>query len=321
MSSHVVRVLVNGGAKPVSSAEERRNLATAIVEVMPDAKVWFTSERETLDQLIKRAIADGATTLVAGGGDGTINAVASVVVGTNRTLGVLPLGTLNHFAKDLGIPSDIAEAVALLGRGTVRTVDAAGVNERIFLNNSGLGLYPDIVHQREIRQQHGSSKWPAAVSSAVRALLRFRVFGIRIVVDGTPMQRRTAAVLVGNNPYTTEGGIEPRRDTLNAGTLSLYVPHSHHRAPLLWFAARALASRDGALRGFDVLLAKEFRIETHHARMRVSLDGEVMSMETPLEFRSLPGALRVIAPPAISPEPAVVASTAAASPAVAQDQQ
>jgi diacylglycerol kinase family enzyme len=153
----MMRVIVNCNARAMQDEAARAALVESVERAVPEAVVWFTDDETKVDDLIQRAIEEGATTLVGGGGDGTINAVASAVVGTDMTLGVLPLGTLNHFAKDLTLPSDIDAAVSLLRDGVVCTVDVGEVNGRIFLNNSGLGLYPDIVHQREIRQKHGAS--------------------------------------------------------------------------------------------------------------------------------------------------------------------
>jgi diacylglycerol kinase family enzyme len=108
------------------------------------------------------AVREGANPVVAAGGDGTLNAVTSVLVDGDRTLGVLPIGTLNHLAKDLRIPLDLDGAVQTLLEGVVANVDVAEVNGQIFLNNSGLGLYPKIVRHREkLQDQLGHGKWPA----------------------------------------------------------------------------------------------------------------------------------------------------------------
>src|SRR5205085_4914339 len=110
--------------------------------------------------ITRRAIADGVETIVAAGGDGTINAVAAEVADSGRTLGVLPLGTLNHFAKDLGIPLDLERAVQVITRGRVAPVDVAEVNGRVFVNNSSLGIYPHIVSMRRHQQERlARGKW------------------------------------------------------------------------------------------------------------------------------------------------------------------
>src|SRR4051794_37510526 len=123
-----------------------------------------------LTALARQAVADGAALVVAGGGDGTINAVASALVGTEARLGVLPLGTLNHFAKDLGIPLALEEAVRTVFTGRPQAVDVGEVNGRLFLNNSSLGIYPRIVRLREAHRRQGVRKWIAFVKALAYVL-------------------------------------------------------------------------------------------------------------------------------------------------------
>ena len=114
-----------------------------------DAGIVEVAKGTDITALAMRLLRDGSHTLVAGGGDGTVSSVAAAVVQTQALLGILPLGTLNHFAKDLKLPLDLAGAVRTLKTGTVRSVDLAEVNGRAFINNSGLGLYASLVTQRE----------------------------------------------------------------------------------------------------------------------------------------------------------------------------
>lgn len=296
----IIRVIINSDARTMKNETDRNSFTKLLADMLPDASVLFTDEHTKVDALVQQAIADKPALLIAGGGDGTINAVASATIGTDIVLGILPLGTLNHFAKDLGIPEDFTEAVTLLRDGHATAVDVGEVNDRIFLNNAGLGLYPDIVHQREARQRLGERKWPAAVLATVRALARYRLLGIRITADGNTMLRRTPAVLVGNNEYTTEHSLEPKRVSLTAGMLSLYIPRPRGRMKLLWFSLCALIGSVRDSDGFEVMLAEQFTIESKHRHLRVSIDGEVTNLETPLHFATRARALRVIAPPAIA---------------------
>src|SRR5207249_4336821 len=97
--------------------------------------------------------------VVAGGGDGTMNAVASAIFGTDKTMGVLPMGTLNHFARDLGIPLALDRAIAVIAEGESAQIDVAEVNGNIFINNSSIGLYSALVRYRIDNQKVGYSKW------------------------------------------------------------------------------------------------------------------------------------------------------------------
>nr|WP_307719012.1 diacylglycerol kinase family protein [Massilia glaciei] len=249
----------------------------------------------------RAALARGAPIVVAGGGDGTINAVASVMVDTKVAFGVLPLGTLNHFAKDLGIPLALEAAVRNVAEGRRASVDVGEVNGRIFLNNSSLGLYPDMVRDRVKQQTRlGRGKWPAALWASLSVLRRYPFLSVRLAVDddeaGLARARRTPFVFIGNNAYTMQGFDIGARSRLDGGTLSLYVAQHPGRLALLRFAVLALFGRLAQERDFDVLLAEKMAITTHRKRLRVATDGEVTVMATPLRYRIRPGALTVVVP-------------------------
>jgi diacylglycerol kinase family enzyme len=245
----------------------------------------------------RAALADGSQIVVAGGGDGTVNAVASELVDSGVPFGVLPLGTLNHFARDLGIPLLLDQAIRTIAQGVRVQVDVGEVNQRIFLNNSSLGLYPDIVRDREKQQRRlGRGKWLAACWATIAALRRYPFLSVRLKLEDAEHARRTPFVFVGNNEYTMEGFSIGERLRLDGGTLSLYVAQRPGRLGLVRLAFRALLGKLAQQRDFDVLLAPAVEIETHHKRLRVAIDGEVTVMLTPLRYRIRPGALTVIAP-------------------------
>lgn len=246
----------------------------------------------------ERAVKEGAATVVAGGGDGSINAVAAVLAGTPVRLGVLPLGTLNHFAKDLKIPLELDEAVANAVQGVAARVDVGEVNGRIFLNNSSLGIYPDIVRDREQQQRHlGRGKWPAFGWALLTALRRFPFLSVRLRINGEEHLRRTPFVFIGNNEYL-QGLTLGARERLDTGRLCLYVAQKPTRLGLLRYAVHALLGRLREARDFDVLSAPSLDIETRHQRVRVATDGEVTLMQPPLCYRSRAAALTVIVPSA-----------------------
>jgi len=251
---------------------------------------------EILDA-INQAKADGVATIVAGGGDGTVNAVASSLVGSDIRLGILPLGTLNHFAKDLGIPLPLDEAVKNIGAGHCARIDAGEVNGRIFLNNSSIGIYPDLVTVREAEQRrYGIGKWRAFFRAMVAVFRRYPFLHTQLTVDGQSADRDTPCVFVGNNEYGTSGiGIGGRK-RLDAGVLSVYVVDSPKRTALFGLVVRALCGRLRQAGDFESMLARKLVIETPQASRRVSTDGEVTVMETPLNYRIRPQVLSVIVP-------------------------
>jgi diacylglycerol kinase family enzyme len=291
-----VLAIINGSAGGITDAPQREALTTLLTGVMPTADVTFTDESTDVAALARAAVAGGARMVIAGGGDGTISAIASAVAGTTTVLGLLPLGTLNHFAKDLGIPASAEDAARVLVEGQTMRVDVGEVNGRVFVNNSGLGLYPATVTLREYRQRQGIGKWPAFAWAVTKALSRYRQLRIRVRVDGRDLVRRTPIVFVGNNRYEMVGLRAGKRQALDAGELCLYIPRPRGPWHLVWFSILALMGRVSGRDDFDYLFADRFRIESSHEHLRVSLDGEVTSIAPPLEYRIRPGALLVAVP-------------------------
>lgn len=292
----MVTVLINCKAGSLTDPDARGKLETLIVSAVPDAMVRFTENGMDVAAEARKSVDQGARMVVGGGGDGTLSSIAGVLAGTEIPLGVLPLGTLNHFARDLGIPPDIEAAVQILATGSVSRVDVGDVNGCLFLNNSGLGLYPVIVHLRELKQSHGFSKWPAAFWAMLKAFSRYERLSIRVLVEGKELRRRTPVVFVGNNEYLIEGIQLPSRKRLDDGLLCVYIPHAEGRFRLIWFSLRALLGKPKPDRSFDAFLTSECWIDTQHHGLRISLDGEVTVLRPPLHYRTRPLSLRVMVP-------------------------
>jgi diacylglycerol kinase family enzyme len=252
---------------------------------------------------VQRALAGGCRVVVAGGGDGTLSCVASRLVGRGVALGVLPLGTLNHFARDLGIPLEPEAALATIADGEPKTVDVGEVNGRYFLNNSSLGLYPEIVHNRELQQARlGRGKWPAFFWATLAALRRYPFLDARLMLDERDQRCRTPFIFVGNNPYRLDGLRIGVRSTLDRGVLSVCVAQRTGRWGLVRLALRALFGHLREAKDFRAMLARDAIVETRHRRLRVATDGEVCLLETPLHYRIHPGALQVIVPHPAPPQ-------------------
>lgn len=291
-----VHIIANGSAREMADPASRDVFLQLVQKVLPGARVHFIESGAVVRELVQGAVRAGATIIAAGGGDGTVNAVASELFGTSLVLGVLPLGTLNHFAKDVGIPLEIEDALTVLRDGNVLQVDVGAVDDRIFLNNSGLGLYPDMVYNREQRQKKGASKWPSVVIESARAFARYRLLRLQVVVEGIALQRRTPAVFVGNNDYSLEGTLASQRSSLVDGKLCLYIPRANARLALVWFSLRAFFGSPKSGTDYDKFLTTDFTIQTHHKKLRVSIDGEVTVLATPLRYHIQPAALRVMVP-------------------------
>lgn len=290
-------VILNGGAGSGHDDAAAEQVRVLFAQAGAEPDLVLARDGAQLALYARQALRAGAQAVVAGGGDGTLNAVAAVLAGSGVPFGILPLGTLNHFAKDLGIPLALEDAVRTVLAGRVRQVDVGEVNGRVFLNNSSLGLYPEMVRERELQQRRlGRGKWTAAAWAAFAALRRYPFLSMRLTVNGERLARRTPFVFIGNNAYTMQGLAIGERARLDEGVLSLYVAQRPTRLGLLRFAFDALLGRLGQERDFDVLTAPEFDIDTHRHHLLVATDGEVTEMHPPLRYRMRPGALTVLVP-------------------------
>lgn len=291
-------VIINAGAG--AEADGKEDLHSKLVQLFHaggiEARVSLAHSGEEVTELAREAAQGDAVAIVAGGGDGTISSVASEMIGTNKVLGVLPFGTLNHFAKDLQIPLELEGAVQTIIAGHTIEVDVGEVNERIFLNNSSLGLYPSIVREREKKQRLGHGKWPAFIWAALAVMRRYPFLEIRLSVEGEQLILKTPFVFIGNNEYEMESLNVGGRTRLDAGKLSLYLTHRTGRLGLIILAVRGLLGRLRQKRDFVVLLTEEIWLATKHRRVRVAFDGEVTVMEPPLHYRIHARTLRVLVP-------------------------
>jgi len=295
MKSLRARILINAAARESFDEGMRRRLEEIFAAAGARADITVAPTPDDVGRLAQAAAAEDYDLVVAGGGDGTVNLVASALVGTGKQMGVLPLGTLNHFARDLNIPLDFDPAVENLLSGSPLEVDVGEVNGRIFVNNSSLGLYPTIVHEREKRQRLGSGKWPAFVWAAILALRRYPFVSVLVSVDGKDFTTRTPFVFIGNNEYVMELFNIGRRERLDAGELSLYMTKQMGRLGLLRLALRALFGRLREDKDFFATRSRALTIDVR-SRARVARDGEVEVLETRLEYRVKARALRVVVP-------------------------
>ncbi len=298
MSRGHIAVVLNAASGQGAALKAAERLKEIFAEAGREAGITLATGGSEINAAMRRAVEAGCDTLVAGGGDGTINCAASAVVGREIPLGVLPLGTLNHFAKDLGIPLDLEEATKVVLKGAVCKVDVGEVNGQIFLNNSSLGLYPAIVRLREKYRATFRAKWIAALWAGLTVLRRSPFMGVRIVAEGEAIIRRTPLVLVGNNEYKMAGIHAASRESLARGTLAVYVLNAEQRPGLLRLGWQVLLKGADGVKEVDLITVEEATVETRRRRLQVAADGEVFSLEAPLNYRIRPGALRVHVPEA-----------------------
>jgi diacylglycerol kinase family enzyme len=294
-----IRVIVNrqGGTFKTGNDDGEEKLREAFAAAGIEADIRLTEPDDLTDALAKAAKAPGLDAVVAGGGDGTLSCAAGHLAGTGRPLGILPLGTLNHLARDAGIPAGLEEAAAIIAAGHVREIDLAEVNGRIFVNNSSVGLYPDMVRLREAEQERkGRGKRLAMLSASLTTLRHFRRHRLWISAEGLEAPIHTPLLFVGNNRYEVSLFALGQREALDAGELCLYAIRARSRLGLLWAGIRGIFGRLDQQRDFVTAYAAEAEVSSDRDMLTISADGETVRMETPLRYRILPKKLKLIVP-------------------------
>ncbi len=245
-----------------------------------------------------RLVKAGAPVVVAAGGDGTMSAIAGALAGSKTAMGLLPLGTLNHLARDLGIPFDLGEAAALIAAGHQRCIDLGELNGRPFVNNSAVGLYPLMVLDREAQQQRlGRSKALALFVASLRTLLRFRHQRLMLKADEGQALVDTPLLFVGNNDYELAFPAAGQRAALDDGTLCVMVLRKSNAAGFIAAALRAMVGRTRSDDMIRLETAGRLRVDSHRSHIALTLDGETLHLPPPLDYCIRKQALRVIAPP------------------------
>jgi YegS/Rv2252/BmrU family lipid kinase len=292
----VVVLLNKGGGAVAADAGIADKVGAALDAAGIEAEIELVAGGDC--EVRCKAIAErGDALLIVGGGDGTVSAAASALVGTKTKLGILPLGTLNHFSRDLGIPADLDEATKLIAAGTEKRVDVAEMNGRIFINNSAIGLYPLMVVDRDLqRKRLGRSKRLAMLVASLRILARFNHQRLTLTVNDEQARVDTPLLFVGNNDYRLDLGAPGQRESLDDGELCVLVMRKKTRTGLIAASIRALldrARRDDMVR---IDRVERLRVDSHRSQLAVSLDGEVVRSAPPLDYRIRKQALTVVAP-------------------------
>lgn len=237
--------------------------------------------------------AQRAPRVAVGGGDGTLGGAAAVLVEKGAALAVLPLGTRNHFALELGIPLDLAEAAKVAATGGESEVDIARAGDKVFINNASVGEYTRLVRHREALD---APKWAATIPAAWHVLRHPRPRALCLTIDGKRREVVTPLLFVGNNRYSLEPGKLGERESLTDGVLSVHVVRRFGWWALLGFAARVLFSRADPRSYFELLSEATMLTIEGSGTIEMALDGEVVTLPLPLVCEILPGALKVVVP-------------------------
>ena len=292
-------VILNPGSGKKKDDTHRERIETALARHPGRFALRVVSRGQSIADEADSAAREGFGILVAAGGDGTVTAVADVAHRHGLTLGVLPMGTFNFFARSLHMPEEVEDAVDLLATGRTRDVPVAEVNGRMFLNNASIGLYPAILQQREGTYRRWGRSRIAAHWSVLLFFMRFhKPLSMQVTVDGEQIRARTPLVFVARSAYQLElfglDGTEAVRD----GRFAVFLAPDGTRWQLLVLAIRLIWRSMERGRDFDFFAGRRVEIETRRERRLVARDGERERMRSPFAFRIRDKPLRVIAPEA-----------------------
>jgi diacylglycerol kinase family enzyme len=292
-----IGVIINEQASGGSAESVVQRVRTGFAERAIEAEIICCSGvklAEAATELLDRNI----SALVAGGGDGTVSAVSEVSLRNQIPLGILSLGTRNHFGRDLRLPLSIEESIRWIATGSTRRVDVGAVNGRIFINNSSIGAYPRAVEKREaLRRDFGMSKQLAAVLATLRTFSLYPVINAKIESENGSIQRASPFIFVGNNTYTLRPFSNQFRASINEGKLCVYSTSANGISGLLKLFWLSMWNRLEDSEYLEMHCVGRALIYTHKPSVRVSRDGEVYRMNSPLQYEIRPGALEVLAVP------------------------
>ena len=289
-------VVVNRGGGAASRAGDAlvNHIESAFAAVGLTADVHVVDGHDLI-ATITRLATQGSVAI--GGGDGTQGCAAAILSAAGAAHAILPLGTRNNLARQLGIPLDLEGAVRVIADGHSRKIDVSEVNGQTFVNNASIGLYPTLVKFREQGRKRGLPKWVANIPAAWRVLRNVGHSRYRLVLDRAPQPVVTPLLFIGNNVYSLDSGKVGVRDAMDDGKLSVFAVAKNTRWGLIGFAIRTLRGRSDPVRDFAAIgTCETLTVNARRHRISIALDGEVLKLATPLKFSIRPGALTVFVP-------------------------
>ena len=289
-----VAVIVNNSGGTASALGDK--LEATVREAFAGQEIdLHLVEGKAIGEAVEAAA--GRPLVAIGGGDGTQGTAAATFANSATAQIVLPLGTRNHLAKQLGIPAGLAEAAKVASEGKFENIDLAraedATRKRVFVNNASIGLYTKLVRERDKRR---GPKWLGTIPATWIVLRTLRARSLHLTIDGKAERLVTPLLFIGNNRYSLDAGSVGQRESLSDGVLSLFVVAQQSPLALIGFAFRALLGMADTERDFCALAeAKEVTIEGS-GEIDVAFDGEIERMALPLTFAIMPGALKVLVP-------------------------
>lgn len=288
------RVQVIFNQKSGRRVDLRERLRAAFEPLGVEFAITAARSGRDLDGLARGALAQGYNVVAAVGGDGSVNAVATALKGTGAAVGVLPGGTFNYFARNLGVPLDLEGAARVVAEGPVAPVNLVEVNGHLVLNSSGFGLYELLIQTRERNyRRYGRRRWLASLATLTAALRTHYQFRAFVSTERGAMPVKTPLVFINNNRLQIDDlGLSA---CLEPDEFSCYILPRMHRPGILWLAFRSLLGHIHDPR-LQPLCRREFRVEPRRRSMRVVIDGEIVTLTTPLVYRLRERAVNVVVP-------------------------
>ena len=303
-------IVFNIGSGHGDAAEARAAIELACAAAGRELHLLVVDTPQRIGELAREAVrrAQGVGGIVvAAGGDGTINAVAQATLGSGCAFGVLPQGTFNYFSRTHGIPADTAAAMQVLLNEAAQPVQVGLVNERVFLVNASVGLYPQLLEDREAwKQRFGRSRWVAFGAGLATLLRGHRNLRLQIELQGSAREIGTPTLFVGNNALQMEQLGLPEARAIDAGELAGITLRPVGRLAMLWLMLRGALGRLGDADkvvnfSFRHLVVRRTRLAVGR-HIKVATDGEIGWLSLPLAFRVAPEPLMLVRPCAPAPE-------------------
>jgi diacylglycerol kinase family enzyme len=279
----------------------RRKIVERILKVFASERIvphLFMAKGDSICRVLPSSLTFDPDILVVGGGDGSVNAAAALLAGSRIPLGILPLGTFNHLAKDLRIPMRLEAAVSTIFSGRTMRMDLGEANGEPFINTSTFGVVADFIRARNrFRSRGGIRGWLSILQGIIAASIHFPLVELRVRMGERVERRKTCFALIGNNEFDkglfiSRGG----RSAIDRNRLSLYIGKCGGRRSMALLGLRMLTGSFRQYEDMDSLVAEEFVVESPADRLMISADGELRWMRVPVRYRILPRALRVITP-------------------------
>jgi YegS/Rv2252/BmrU family lipid kinase len=283
------------------SGADNKAVLTTEIETAFAAHGWqvefVLADRRDLRSRTQQTVAQAPGAIVVAGGDGTINTVASACVEAQRPLGLVPAGTFNYVARNLGVPTEVSEAVAVIVNGWVREVDIGEINGRIFLNNAGIGLYAQMLERREQdKRRFGRSRMVAFLSGMRCLLSAHPLYTVEVLADGQTARHQTTTLFFGCNALQLGDFNVAAAECLRHQKLAVLLLKLHNRWEASLAACAALLGRLDEVYTTEVFCASSIRVQTGRRALKVAIDGEIVLQRSPLDVTLRPGALQVFAP-------------------------